>query len=188
MKGSRQGSTSFSETKSDRSGSTLCKVLHNFEFFCMVNYLACKKKTLPYSVRFQLVSTLPGFGSHPYCSSSWSDLKRRSSIDFRPFVPGSVSLHCKSHATLQVKSSLTNLYSCKNREQPRNASPNPARSKIMSSDRPAPCVPPSLPIEVLVMISEFLAGDDCLGTLADFNVASRVIHQETLPVLYETAV
>jgi hypothetical protein len=58
----------------------------------------------------------------------------------------------------------------------------------MSSDRPAPCDPPSLPIEVLVMIAEFLAGDDFLGTLAHLNLASRMIHQETLPILYETAV
>jgi hypothetical protein len=48
--------------------------------------------------------------------------------------------------------------------------------------------PTDLPVELLVIVSEFLAGDHCLGTLANFNVASSTVHQETLPVLYETAV
>ncbi|KAJ9092969.1 hypothetical protein QFC20_007237 [Naganishia adeliensis] len=46
----------------------------------------------------------------------------------------------------------------------------------------------NFPAELLVMVSEFLAGDLCFGTIANLNAASWTVHQETLPVLYETMI
>lgn len=46
--------------------------------------------------------------------------------------------------------------------------------------------PPQLPTELVVIIAEFLAVDLALGSLAQLNLATRTIHQETLPVLFET--
>lgn len=43
-----------------------------------------------------------------------------------------------------------------------------------------------VPVELLVSIAEILSGDLCFRTLANLNVASRVVHEETLSVLYET--
>lgn len=45
---------------------------------------------------------------------------------------------------------------------------------------------PDLPLDVYGIIAEFLAGSFVFGTLANINVASRLIQEETLPVLYET--
>jgi hypothetical protein len=45
---------------------------------------------------------------------------------------------------------------------------------------------PSLPSEVLAVVAEFLAGECALGTLASLNVINHDIHEETLPVLFET--
>jgi hypothetical protein len=44
----------------------------------------------------------------------------------------------------------------------------------------------SLPSEIFGVIAEFLAGDNALLTLANVNILNHDIHQETLPVLYET--
>jgi hypothetical protein len=46
----------------------------------------------------------------------------------------------------------------------------------------------SLPIELIVIIGEFLAGSHALKSLASLNVASREVHVEVLPILYETLV
>jgi hypothetical protein len=45
---------------------------------------------------------------------------------------------------------------------------------------------PQLPTELVAVIAEFLAGDLALGSLAQLNLTTRAIHQETLPVLFET--
>jgi hypothetical protein len=45
---------------------------------------------------------------------------------------------------------------------------------------------PSLPSEVWGVVAEVLAGDCALRTLANVNVINHDIHEETLPVLYET--
>ncbi|KAJ9098437.1 hypothetical protein QFC20_005956 [Naganishia adeliensis] len=45
-----------------------------------------------------------------------------------------------------------------------------------------------IPLDVLGVISEFLAGDLAFGTLASLNVANHGIREETLPILYETVV
>jgi hypothetical protein len=44
----------------------------------------------------------------------------------------------------------------------------------------------NLPTELIVTIAEFLAGSFAFGSLAQLNLASHAIHEETLPVLYET--
>jgi hypothetical protein len=36
------------------------------------------------------------------------------------------------------------------------------------------------------VVAEFLAGAHCFGTLANLNIASHNVHDQTLPVLYET--
>jgi hypothetical protein len=43
-----------------------------------------------------------------------------------------------------------------------------------------------LPIELFVLIGQFLAGEQLFATLAAFNVSCRPVHEETLPILYET--
>lgn len=48
--------------------------------------------------------------------------------------------------------------------------------------------PPRLPTELIVTIAELLAGDLALGSVAKLNLACRAIHQETLPVLFDTVV
>lgn len=45
---------------------------------------------------------------------------------------------------------------------------------------------PRLPVEIFVLIAEFLRGDDCLATVANLNVTSRVVHRETASALYDT--
>lgn len=45
-----------------------------------------------------------------------------------------------------------------------------------------------LPAEIFSIIGGFLAGDLCFRTLADLNVASRAINEETLAVLYDTII
>lgn len=45
-----------------------------------------------------------------------------------------------------------------------------------------------LPVEVLVIVGQFLAGSYCFGTLANLNSASKSMHQESQPVLYETLI
>jgi hypothetical protein len=46
----------------------------------------------------------------------------------------------------------------------------------------------SIPVEVLVIVAEYLAGDLCFGTIANLNATSWTVHEETLPVLYETTI
>lgn len=45
-----------------------------------------------------------------------------------------------------------------------------------------------LPVELLVIIAEILLADTCFGTLANLNLASSLVHQETLSALYETVI
>jgi hypothetical protein len=47
---------------------------------------------------------------------------------------------------------------------------------------------PILPVELLVLIEEFLVGANCFRTAANLNETSRQVHQETLPALYTVAV
>jgi hypothetical protein len=44
----------------------------------------------------------------------------------------------------------------------------------------------TLPTELIVTIAEFLAGSFAFGSLAQLNLTSHAIYEETLPVLYET--
>jgi hypothetical protein len=46
--------------------------------------------------------------------------------------------------------------------------------------------PPDLPLDVIVTVAEFLAGDHAFETLAALNQASRTVKQATLAVLFET--
>lgn len=41
-------------------------------------------------------------------------------------------------------------------------------------------------MELVVIIAEFLIGDLCFGTVASLNATCQLVHQETMPVLYET--
>lgn len=43
-------------------------------------------------------------------------------------------------------------------------------------------------MEALVEVARFLAGGHAYRTLANLNQASTLVHQETLPVLYENVV
>jgi hypothetical protein len=45
-----------------------------------------------------------------------------------------------------------------------------------------------LPVELMIIISEFLLGDSLFGTLANLNATCHAIHEETSPVLNETLV
>jgi hypothetical protein len=45
-----------------------------------------------------------------------------------------------------------------------------------------------LPVEVLVIVGQFLAGSYCFGTLANLNSVSKSMHEESQPVLYETLI
>jgi hypothetical protein len=45
-----------------------------------------------------------------------------------------------------------------------------------------------LPRELSVTIAEFLAGSFAYGRLTKLNVAIHAVHEETLPVLFETVV
>jgi hypothetical protein len=45
---------------------------------------------------------------------------------------------------------------------------------------------PDLPLDVLVTVAEFLAGDHAFGTLAALNRVSHGLRSGTMPVLYET--
>lgn len=45
---------------------------------------------------------------------------------------------------------------------------------------------PDLPVDVLIVVSEFLAGDHAFGTIAAMNQASHATREGTTPVLYET--
>jgi hypothetical protein len=45
---------------------------------------------------------------------------------------------------------------------------------------------PQLPVELLVIIAEFLISGFAFGTTAAFNQALHLVRNETLPVLYET--
>lgn len=40
-----------------------------------------------------------------------------------------------------------------------------------------------VPLDVLGVVAEFLAGAHCFGTLANLNIASHDLHDQTLPVL-----
>ncbi|KAJ9091657.1 hypothetical protein QFC21_007132 [Naganishia friedmannii] len=44
----------------------------------------------------------------------------------------------------------------------------------------------TLPTEVLAVVAEHLIGQHAFGTTANLNLASKSVHHETLPVLYET--
>lgn len=48
--------------------------------------------------------------------------------------------------------------------------------------------PQPFPLELIVTVSEFLAGDDAFQTLASVNVASKSVKEATLPVLYHAVI
>lgn len=54
------------------------------------------------------------------------------------------------------------------------------------STRTTPLEGPRLPIDVLASIAESLAGDECLGTVANLNASCRTLRETTLAILYET--
>jgi hypothetical protein len=43
-----------------------------------------------------------------------------------------------------------------------------------------------LPLDILTVVAEILAGDRDLSPLAQLNAVSRSVHEATLPVLYES--
>lgn len=45
---------------------------------------------------------------------------------------------------------------------------------------------PELPADIYGLFAEFLAGSCSFAALASLNLVNRIIHNETLPVLYET--
>jgi hypothetical protein len=45
---------------------------------------------------------------------------------------------------------------------------------------------PQLPVEIFGVIAEHLIGQHAFGSTANLNRISRAVHQETLPVLYES--
>jgi hypothetical protein len=45
---------------------------------------------------------------------------------------------------------------------------------------------PDLPVDVLITVSEFLAGAHAFGTIAALNQASHATREGTTPLLYET--
>jgi hypothetical protein len=45
---------------------------------------------------------------------------------------------------------------------------------------------PDLPVDVLITVSEFLAGDHAFGTIAALSQANHATREGTTPVLYET--
>jgi hypothetical protein len=45
-----------------------------------------------------------------------------------------------------------------------------------------------LPLEVIVLVGQFLAGQNSLATLASLTVTCKLLEQETTPVLYETVI
>lgn len=59
-------------------------------------------------------------------------------------------------------------------------------SPVVHGDRSAAPEKAGLPVELLVIVAEFLAGDLCFGTAASLSATCRTVHQETLPVLFET--
>lgn len=46
--------------------------------------------------------------------------------------------------------------------------------------------PPNLPLDLLITVSEFLAGSHAFGTLAALNRTNHKLRSGTIPVLYET--
>lgn len=58
----------------------------------------------------------------------------------------------------------------------------------INSSHPNAMGPPQLPTELIVTIAEFLAGSFAYGSLAKLNLATRAVHEETLPVLFDTVV
>jgi regulator of replication initiation timing len=64
-------------------------------------------------------------------------------------------------------------------------------SVLCLSDRSLPDTdsvkgPASMPLDILLTIAGFLAGSNEYGSLLNFSLVSKVIHQEFKPVLYET--
>lgn len=49
-----------------------------------------------------------------------------------------------------------------------------------------PGIKPTLPSEIYGVIAEFLAGMHAFGTLSRLNIVNHGVHEETLPVLFET--
>lgn len=47
---------------------------------------------------------------------------------------------------------------------------------------------PRLPVELLVIVEEFLVGDNSFGTAANLNLTCRLVYQETAPVLYAVTI
>lgn len=58
--------------------------------------------------------------------------------------------------------------------------------RLFTSRRNGPPERQILPVELLVIVGQFLAGDRKLGTLASLNSASKPIQEETKAILYET--
>jgi hypothetical protein len=45
---------------------------------------------------------------------------------------------------------------------------------------------PDLPLEVITIVAQFLAGDHAFATLAALHASNHALKQETSPILYET--
>lgn len=59
---------------------------------------------------------------------------------------------------------------------------------LISSFLQATCPTRPLTSEMHCIIAGFLAADNALLALANYNIANRQVHQATLPALYETVV
>lgn len=46
----------------------------------------------------------------------------------------------------------------------------------------------TFPLEAIVTVSEFLAGDNAFRTLASLSLASKSVREATLPVLYHAVI
>jgi hypothetical protein len=45
-----------------------------------------------------------------------------------------------------------------------------------------------LPLDAIVIVAEYLAGEKCQATLASLNVASKAVREYTSSILYETLI
>jgi hypothetical protein len=48
--------------------------------------------------------------------------------------------------------------------------------------------PVSIPLEVITIIADFLAGSNSFGTLFNLSLANKQVRQECVPIFYETMI
>jgi hypothetical protein len=62
--------------------------------------------------------------------------------------------------------------------------------KLNDNDSSAPSVDSAMrvPVELVVIIAEFLLGDSCFASVASLNVTSKLVQAETAAALYATMI